>query len=39
MKEFAALRARPYAYLVDDDSEDKKAKGKKEVYNKKKTYV
>ena len=29
MKEFAALRARPYAYLVDDDSEDKKAKGKK----------
>ena len=26
MKEFCGLRAKPYAYLMDDDSEKKKAK-------------
>ena len=29
MKEFCALRAKTYTYLVDDDSEKKKAKGTK----------
>ena len=29
MKEFVALRAKTYAYLADDDSEKKKAKGTK----------
>ena len=27
MKEFCALRARTYTYLMDDDNEKKKAKG------------
>ena len=30
MKEFVALRAKTYAYLTDDDSEKKKAKGTKD---------
>ena len=30
MKEFVALRAKTYAYLTDDDSEEKKAKGTKD---------
>ena len=29
IKEFCALRAKTYAYLMDDDSEKKKAKGTK----------
>ena len=29
MKEFCALRAKTYAYLMDDDSEKKKSKGTK----------
>ena len=29
MKEFCALRAKTYTYLMDDDSENKKAKGVK----------
>ena len=29
MKEFCALRAKIYAYLMDDDKESKKAKGVK----------
>ena len=29
MKEFVALRAKTYAYLMDDDSEHKRAKGTK----------
>ena len=29
MKEFFGLRAKTYSYLIDDDSEDKKAKGTK----------
>ena len=29
MTEFVGLRAKTYAYLMDDDSEHKKAKGKK----------
>ena len=31
MKEFCALRSKTYAYLVDRDSEKKKAKGTKKV--------
>ena len=31
MKEFVALRAKTYAYLMDDDSEHKRAKGTKNV--------
>ena len=31
MKEFCALRAKTYTYLMDDDSEMKKAKGIKDV--------
>ena len=38
MKEFVALRAKTYAYLMDDNSEHKKAKGTKKC-NKKKIYV
>ena len=34
IKEFCALRAKTYAYLMDDDSEKKKAKGTKKVHNK-----
>ena len=33
------LRAKAYAYLMDNDSEYKKSKRNKEVCNKKKTYV
>ena len=29
MKEFCALRAKTYAYLIEDDSEKKKSKGRK----------
>ena len=38
MKEFSALRETIYAYLMDDDSEKKKAKGTKRCIIKK-TYV
>ena len=31
MKKFVALRAKTYAYLMDDDSEKKKVKGTKSV--------
>ena len=31
MKEFCALRAKAYAYLMEDGSEHKKAKGTKSV--------
>ena len=31
MKEFVALRAKTYAYLMDDDSEHKRAKETKNV--------
>ena len=34
MKEFVALRAKAYAYLTDDDSEKKNAKGTKTLRNK-----
>ena len=34
MKEFCVPRAKTYAYLMDDDSEKKKAKGTKKVHNK-----
>ena len=36
MKEFCALRAKTYTYLMDDDSENKKAKGIKRCIVKKK---
>ena len=35
MKEFAGLRAKTYAYLMEDDSEKKKAKGTKKCVVKK----
>ena len=35
MKEFVELRAKFYSYLIDDSSEDKKAKGTKKVSHKK----
>ena len=34
MKEFGAFRARTYAYLTDDDGEEKKAKGTKSCITK-----
>ena len=37
MAKFVGLRAKPYSYLIDDGSEDKKAKGTKKVRHKKKT--
>ena len=33
MKEFCALRIKTYSYLMDDDSEVKKSKGKLMVEN------
>ena len=40
MTEFAALRAKTYAYLADDGSEHKRAKKKKKkMHNKKRAYV
>ena len=40
MKEFVGLRAKTYAYLMNDDSEKKKAKGtKKCVMKRELTYV
>ena len=39
MIEFVALRPKTYAYLMNDGSDHKKAKGTKKVYNKTKTYV
>ena len=36
MKKFVELRAKNYSYLIDDDSEDKKAKGTKKYVKKKK---
>ena len=34
IKEFVALRAKAYAYLMEDDSEHKKAKGTKKCVTK-----
>ena len=31
MTEFVVLRAKTYAYLIDDDTEHKKTKGKKNL--------
>ena len=39
MIEFVGLRAKTYTYLMDDDSEHKKAKGTKKCIIKQKTYV
>ena len=38
-KEFVGLRAKRYSYSKDNNDKDKKAKGTKKVYNKKKTYI
>ena len=38
MAEFAGLRAKTWAYLMDDDEEKKKAKGTKKLCNQKRTY-
>ena len=35
MTKFVELRAKTYSYLLDDNSEDKKAKGTKKVCQKK----
>ena len=37
MTKFVGLRAKTYSYLINDGSEDKKAKGTKKVCHKKKT--
>ena len=39
MIEFVGFRAKKYAYLIDDDSEHKKAKGTKKLHTKTKAYV
>ena len=39
MKEFGALRAKTYAYLMDDDSEMKKAKGTKKCIIKRRIMI
>ena len=36
MKEFVGLRPKPYSFLKDDDSEDKKSKGTKKRVMKRK---
>ena len=38
-KRFVGLRGKTYSYLIDDDSEDKKAKGTKKVCHKKRTQI
>ena len=38
MKLFVGLRAKTWAYLKDDDTEGKKAKGTKKKCNKKRSY-
>ena len=35
MRKFVRLRAKTYSYLIDDDNQDKKAKGTKMCYKKK----
>ena len=39
IKEFGALRAKTYSYLMDDNSEVKKSKGTKKKCNKMRAYV
>ena len=36
MRKFVGLRAKTYSYLIDDDSQDKKAKGTKKCVIKRK---
>ena len=38
MIEFVGLKGKTDVYLMDDDSEHKKAKGTKKKFNKRKTY-
>ena len=37
IKKFSRLRKKFYSYLIDDGGEDKKAKGPKKMFHKKKT--
>ena len=39
MEEFSGIRAKTQTYLLDDDSEEKKAKEIKKVSNKKENYA
>ena len=39
MKEFSALRAKPYSYLMNYNSEVKKSKATKKMCNKTRAYV
>ena len=39
MTKFVALRPKTYSYLMDDDSEAKKAKGTKKMCNKKSSQI
>ena len=39
MTEFCALRAKAYSYKLDDDTENKKAKGTKKMHSKKRVYI
>ena len=39
MTEFCALRAKAYAYKLDDDTEMKKAKGTKKMHSKKRDHI
>ena len=39
MIEFYALRAKTYAYLLDDNTETKRAEGYGKMHNKKRDYV
>ena len=39
IKEFCALRAKAYAYKLDDDTEKKNAKGSKKMHSKKRDHI
>ena len=39
LTEFVTLRAKAYAYKLDDDTEMKKAKGTKKMHSKKRDHV
>ena len=39
MREFVRLRAKTYSYLIDDGSEDKKAKNRKKCVRKRKLRI
>ena len=39
MTKLVALRSKTYGYLINEDSEDKKSKGTKNVCHNKNTYI